>query len=113
MSHGHSLMYHTQNQATIALDTTTPAINWINATGYAKGVNLQNWSSTNTITFYINTTDLYGTNCTIYTNTTGSWTSNATFNYNTNTMSNSAPQIFTDGSHSWNATCSDTPQKTS
>ena len=96
----------------ITIDTTTPAINWINATGYAKGVNLQNWSNTNTITFYINTTDLYGTNCTIYTNTTGSWTANATFNYNTNTMSNSATQIFTDGSYSWNATCNDTAQNT-
>jgi hypothetical protein len=95
---------------TLNVDTTDPVVNWINATGYSKGNDLENWSNTNTITFYINTADNNNDTCTVYTNASGSWAKNVTFDYGQGVMSSSAAQIFADGSYRWNASCNDSAE---
>ncbi len=98
------------NPLRATIDETTPVINSINATGYSS--NNLNFSSSSSVTFYVNVTDNSADSCVIYTNaspaTGNNLTANVTLAYTSNALSASSAQIFSDGSWRFNATCNDT-----
>ncbi len=99
------------NNFTVNVDATSPTINWLNSTGYNKGIDLQNWSSSSSIIFYVNATDnnaeANNAACVIYSNYTGDWTLNTTFVYSSDKMNASSAILHPDGSYGYNVTCND------